>query len=474
MQLRERRSVAVVGSWVAGILLACSACQHVPPAPIDAAANAQRLSSRSLTDPSVVAALALHGGSADDTWSLDELTLAAWTLRTDLAVARAEVAARRAAGVVAGERPNPRVSTTTEKVTDSGAAEPWVVGAALAFDLELGNKREIRAQRAAAEAAGLEWAFGEELWRARSEVRAALLDVALGERLAAIDREEADLTADFLAWVEARFARGAATTSERLAALQAANESVSRRELDQATLATATATLAAAVGVSAQEVERVSPESPPLSELPEIDRASVDRARELAIVNRLDVRRALADYEVAEQDLRAAVSKQYPDLTLAPGYLLDQGDHKITLALDLPVPLFHGAKASIQQAIAERAVAAAKFDEVQAAALAAIDLGFTRYQSSRGALQAAERAERAASDAEAMLQRRFAAGAADRGELLAGRIAAAGLKRAALEARRVSVDATTALENGIQSPLFPASSLETSAAIGELLVGRSP
>jgi outer membrane protein TolC len=249
---------------------------------------------------------------------------------------------------------------------------------------------------------------------------------------------------------------------------------VSRRELDQAALATATATLAAAVGVSAQEVERVSPESPPLSELPDIDRATVDRARELAIVNRLDVRRALADYEVAEQDLRAAVSKQYPDLTLAPGYLLDQGDHKITLALDLPVPLFHGAKASIQSAIADRAVAAAKFDEVQAAALAAIDVGFARYQSSRGALQAAERAERAASDAEATLEKRFAAGAADRGELLAGRIASAGLKRAALEARRVSVDATTALENGIQSPLFPTSSLETSAAIGELLVGRSP
>jgi outer membrane protein TolC len=172
--------------------------------------------------------------------------------------------------------------------------------------------------------------------------------------------------------------------------------------------------------------------------------------------------------------LRAAVSEQYPDLTLAPGYLVDQGDHKITLALDLPVPLFHGAKASIQRAIAGRAVAAAKFDEVQAAALAAIDIGFVRYESSRGALLAAEQAERAASDAEATIERRFTAGAADRGELLAGRIAVVGLKRAALDARRVSIEAATALENGIQSPLFPTSSLETSAAIGELLVGRAP
>src|SRR5262245_35349715 len=160
-QLRKRRSVAVIGSLVgAGMLLACSACQHVAPAPIDPTANAERLAARTLADPAVTAALARHGSALDDSWSLDELTLAAWTLRTDLAVARAEVAAARASTVVAAQRPNPRVSTTTEKVIDSGAAEPWVVGAALAFDLELGNKREIREQRATAAAAGLEWAFG--------------------------------------------------------------------------------------------------------------------------------------------------------------------------------------------------------------------------------------------------------------------------------------------------------------------------
>src|SRR5262245_18782921 len=77
--------------------LVCGACEHVPPAPIDPSANAARIVARSLADPAIGETLAKHGVPiADGAWSLDQLTLAAWMLRTDLAVARAEVAAARA------------------------------------------------------------------------------------------------------------------------------------------------------------------------------------------------------------------------------------------------------------------------------------------------------------------------------------------------------------------------------------------
>jgi len=199
----------------------------------------------------------------------------------------------------------------------------------------------------------------------------------------------------------------------------------------------------------------------------------IPTARDSALVNRLDVRRALAEYQVAEQELRAAVASQYPDLTLAPGYLHDQADHKITLGLDLPVPLFHNARPAIRQAIAQRAVAAAKFDEVQAAALAAIDIGAARLGSARAALDAAELASSVAADAERSMQRRLTAGAADRGELLTEQIAVAGLKRSALDARRAVLDALTTLEDGVEQPLFPESQLAPAASLRELL-GSSP
>ena len=466
--------LSLLASFGIAALLGCAACEHVPPVAIDPAANAERIAARTLTDPAVEDALARHGVPAGIApWSLDQLTLAAWTLRTDLAVARAEVAAAHAGETVEGMRANPSVTANTEKVLEDNAEHPWVIGAALALKLEPGGKRTIREHRAQAQSLALEWGFGETLWTARAEVRAALLDSMLADDLVALDEEDARLTRAFLDWVEARFALAAATTSERHAATQQANEAESRRYLDTAARATAWARFAAAVGIAPGELESVRVARPDLAELPALDRDDVARARDLALVNRLDVRRALAEYEVAEQDLRAAVAAQYPDFTLGPGYLLDEDQHKITLALDLPVPLFHDAKPAIRRALAERGVAAAKLDEVQAGALAAIDVGFAQYESARNALQAALRAERSAADSALAAERQLEAGAADRGALLAARIAHVGLQRAALTARRAALDAATSLENAIERPLVPASALETTAAIRELLVGQA-
>ena len=115
----ERRAEAVRRlACCAALALCIAACQHVPSAPIDAAANGVRLSTRSLADSTVRDALAARGiaAPADNAWSLDQLTLAAWLLRTDLATARAEVNATRATTGVEAQRPNPTVNVTNEKV----------------------------------------------------------------------------------------------------------------------------------------------------------------------------------------------------------------------------------------------------------------------------------------------------------------------------------------------------------------------
>lgn len=455
---------------LAALLLACAACQQVPLAPIDPAANRDRIGARSLSADAVTGALARHSLPAtQDPWSLDQLTLAAWTLRTDVAVARAEVGAARAKTGVESQRPNPKVQTTTEKVI-SGGPDPWVLGAALAMTFELGGKRDIRRETALAGERAAEWAFGETLWGARADVRGALLDAAFANAAVAVDGDEARLAREYLDWVDTRLQYGDATTAEHLAAVQALNESTSRRELDAVDLARASAKLAAAIGVTSTELASVQPAMPPLSGVPAIADADVSAARDLALVNRLDVRRALEEYAIAEQDLRAAVATQYPDLTLAPGYLLDQADHKITLGLDLPVPLFHNANAAIQRALAERAVAAAKFDDTQAVALAAIDVATAEYRAARAALASVEQGERDAADTVTSLERRLEAGAVNRGQLLAGEIALAGLKRSTLAARRALLDAVTALEQGVERPLYPASQIDTDGALRELLV----
>ena len=82
--------------FAAALLVACAGCQQVPLAPIDAAANRDRIAARSLTATAVDDALARHSLPVTQrAWSLDQLTLAAWTLRTDVA-RRARRGRRRA------------------------------------------------------------------------------------------------------------------------------------------------------------------------------------------------------------------------------------------------------------------------------------------------------------------------------------------------------------------------------------------
>ena len=118
-------------------------------------------------------------------------------------------------------------------------------------------------------------------------------------------------------------------------------------------------------------------------------------------------------------------------------------------------------------------MAAAKFDDVQAAVLASIDVGFAQYESARDALASATQAERAAADSAAALERQLTVGAADRGAVLVGQIAHVGLQRSALEARRLALEGATALENAIERPFVPDSTLEATAAIYELLAGSA-
>jgi cobalt-zinc-cadmium efflux system outer membrane protein len=442
--------------------VALGACEHVPPAPIDASLNAQRLVLRSLDNPAVVAELGRHGEELADAsaWTLDQLTIAAWMLRTDIAVARAELEAATAGVRVDSLRPSPQVATTFERVTNADAGvEPWVLGASVALMIETGGKRDIRRQRALARVEALQWQLAQTLWDARAELNAALLDRMFAERTLALDGAEIDLRREFLGWIDTRLALGAARSEERLVATEALSQIERQLGQDRAGLETASARLAAAIGITPGALRDTVLVEPDIADVPELSEQDLVAARALALTHRLDVRRALAEYEVAEQDLRAAVAAQYPDVTLGPGLLRDQSDRKITFDLNLPALLSGRTGAVIDRAIAARAVVAARFDEVQSNALADIETSFAQYRTMLGVLSAAERAEREAEQARATVQRRLDAGAADRGELIAAEINVLSRERNTLEIRAELSRAISALQNGIQQPIYPPSLL---------------
>jgi outer membrane protein TolC len=181
--------------------------------------------------------------------------------------------------------------------------------------------------------------------------------------------------------------------------------------------------------------------------------------RDIAIVNRLTVRHALADYAVTEQALRQALARHYPDVNIGPGYNYDRGDHAITIAASAIVPLLHDESAAIDQAVKTRSTAAAQFQAAQSTALAEVDSATARYRAAYTAWMDARNGETVAVTTRDEVQRRLMAGAADRGEVLTGDIGLALAQRATLDALKLTIDALGALEDSVQRPIFPASTL---------------
>lgn len=66
----------------------------------------------------------------------------------------------------------------------------------------------------------------------------------------------------------------------------------------------------------------------------------------------------LASYGASETELEAEIRKQYPDITLSPGYLHEDKENKVTLGLELNIPLWNRNRAGIAKAQGDRSLKA--------------------------------------------------------------------------------------------------------------------
>ncbi len=441
------------------LTLTLSSCVSAPPRPLDIAASAERLEARALDDARVTAALAGAGLSASSGWSLDSLTVAAWSLRPEIAMAAADVALSAAAERTASELPNPTLSLDPAYLYDnvSNSLSPWTLAASLGFTIETGGKRGLRAAQSRAETNARRWQLAEASWQVRQDIRRAMIArMVAGQALDVAERETA-LRQSFRIWVENGFRFGSVAQTDRLTAATGLSQAEGGLRAARGEFAASQATLAAAVGVTAAHFPFDALTAPAFDTLP--DPAIAAALRSEALRNRLSVRRAFADYIVAENALRLAVAKQYPDISFGPGYVYDKGDRGVTLSLGFTLPLFHGARAQIDEALAAREKAAAQFEAAQSLALSEMETASARYAAAIAAWTEAKAAEDAGDRAAATAENRLAMGVADRGEVVTAGLAQVAAKRATLDALRAALDSLGALEDGAQRPLWPPSRL---------------
>ena len=178
-----------------------------------------------------------------------------------------------------------------------------------------------------------------------------------------------------------------------------------------------------------------------------------DALRAATLLDRIDLRRALARHEAAEAGLRVELRAQYPEIRIQPGLLWDQGATVWKLGASLP--LFAGERQAgpIAEAVARRELAAQEFLALQAQSLGALDLARARVKAAVLDTDGAE----AEHDEERLqlirTEQRYTRGDADRLDRQLARIRLIEADIRVVQARTRTLASRLALEDALQRPL---------------------
>lgn len=464
MILSRRRLVAGIGAITLELL--CSACsrnasyQRYEAAPIagrspaGAATSAAAFHARRLDAPALDAFMRAVGASpADSGWTPHRMAVAALYQRADVVAARSAVAAARAAEATAGVRPEASASGSVEHAAqaDEGKQSPWIIALTTGLVFETGGKRDARMARARAGTLGARLRLEFTAWGiAQEAVRAATTLVAATNELRDAGAEATALR-EVLTLLRARYAEGRislgdiaqAESDVQAASLAAVQARQARTE--------ASAALARAVAVPMSEVDRLELHVDAArgcgGEVASAGQHSAaDSLYTLALQRRFDLGASLADYAVAEAELRTEIARQYPDVAVGPGVSWDQGVLRWVIALGTPALPRARNRGPIAEALARRDVQAHRFAVVQDSVLAAVDAAVAACRAVGEELLAADSARSALQRAVTVADAAYARGENGRTEVALARLALLRAARAARQAADRQALASVALE----------------------------
>ena len=171
------------------------------------------------------------------------------------------------------------------------------------------------------------------------------------------------------------------------------------------------------------------------------------------MLNRLDVRRSLAEYAASEVALQSEIAKQYPDVHISPGYEFDQGQHKFGLGASATLPIFSQNRGPIAEAETKRKEVGIRFLGVQSAAiqdteraLASYGRAYMQWTNDSTLIAAQTRNLKSA-------QATVRAGEADQSAVWTAQLQRLEARRGQLESLRVLQQSLGALENAMQRPI---------------------
>ncbi|MHB8525333.1 MAG: TolC family protein [Candidatus Acidiferrales bacterium] len=419
-----------------------------------ASETATRLESRNLQDAGLRVFLEKNLGHPVSSWplkswDLPSLTLAAFYFNPEMEIARAQASVAQAAVITAGAHPNPTLSLRP------GIPSPYLFDLSFAMAIQTAGKRGYQILEAKNLSEAARFRLANAAWQVRSAVRTTLVNYLVAIRSADQMRSEESVLSDRVQLLQKRLAAGEISRPEvDLARINLANArlGVLRAETQ---ISQDRSLLAAAIGIPVSALNGVELSWPSFDSPPNPDSLSPQQIQREAVLNRLDVRQALARYAAAEASLQFEIARQYPDIQIGPGYAYEEGNNFFTLGLSTTIPIFNRNQGPIAEAEGRRKEAAAKFLATQARVIAESEAASARYSGAWKELTEAEHVLKLHGEKVQLAENAFKAGESGplpvNSEML-GSALAAGAKLAALSRAQAALGS---LEDAVERPLEP-------------------
>ncbi len=436
-------------------------CARFRAEPISAAENATALEERGLDNPRLLKFIAIglapdRASVTPDRWDLSTLTLAALYYHPDLDVARAKVAGAQAGTVTASQRPNPTLSFQDLSYNATIATpSPWAIAPVINFLIETAGKREYRTAAAQHMTEAARRDLATAAWAVRGGVRAALLDLWAARRRLALMQRRLELQGQLVGFLERQFAAGEAS------ALDLSRERVRRNQIEltvrdiEGQEAESRARLATAIGISNHALDEINVSFDAFDQaLGNTPLPQIRTLRRQALLGRSDVQGLLEEYAAAESALQLQIARQYPDVTLSPGYGYDAGSDVYLLLPAAELPIFNQNQGPIAEAEARREGVAARFTALQAQIIGSIDSAVASYGAAVKTVTTASSLLAGERSRESRMSRSLQSGETDRPALVTVRLERITAELSRLDAVIQQRQALGRLEDALQHPMF--------------------
>ncbi len=453
-----KHSIVVIMSC----LLAGCAVRHYHPAPIIPSATASQFESRSLADAGLRSLVEQNLGHSvsqwpPKSWDLQTLSIAALYFNPVLDLARARIAAAEGALLTASARSNPTLDLAP------GIPAPYLLSQDLLFPIEMAGKRGLRVQKARNLRQAAQFDLADSAWTVTMGVRTALLNYFVASRNLGLLQSEEKARADQVAILEQILRAGENTRFDvDLARIEFSKTTAAIRSIE-VQVADFKSALASAIGIPMSALDGAEFSWPEMDTLPSTESLSVDQVRRDAVLNRLNIRRALAQYAVAEADLHSEIAKQYPNFNLGPGYTYEESKSFFTVGFSTSLPILNRNQGPIAEAEGRRRQAAAQFAQTQADVIEKSERAFAVYQAALKVLAQTEASYQLQQSQLQIVEQKISAGADDRLSLDAAEIELSAMAQARLNALARAQAALGDLEDSVQLPLVPGEIFPVSA-----------